>query len=687
MFNNSTNNFIFNLVKQKLLYFITSLTISLVGMFLSILGIVSLISIILTAIVDRNLLTLSSFTPFLRSVFIWGYHLNQNYPLIVLLSLIALIFILEKVAIYFNSIFNLKYSKYLIYEMKCKGLLQLSEIDFSYYTQNKTGDILFKINREIDKAALAIASIQQIVILSITSLILVAILIVISLPLSLITLSFTGLIITVDLIYRKATKQRELNSNQKTQIYNRQLIDFLLGIRQIKNLATEKIEYQKLTKSINLKHQAELESQKNSIVIYLINNIAPIAIALVLTIGSYYLYGKEVGAFIPVAIIYFACLLKIFLPITRLKNARTRFMANQSGLEVFVKFLQETNRAKIESGSLTLKNLQNKIEFHNVTFAYPNHARIILDKIDLVIPAQKTTALIGSSGAGKKTLVNLLSRIYEPIEGKIMLDCQDIKQYDLSSLRKSIVAIAPEPFIFNNSIFYNLTYGLENITEERAIEVTKITKAYDFIIRLPQGFDTIVGRSKTVLSEAQKQLLIITRALLLQPQIIIVDRPFQDLDRSEYPIVESALEKLCRDRTTIIIGDRLPNRQQPDKIIILNKGKIVESGTHQELLRTSNLYQRMCSAQLKTSQQSQQQHLAKKISKKLARQNNNNLSYKIRNNLNSLLNYLRLINDGLIEDDLEESRILDESYQSAKNMLASLREYERKISQGLKKDN
>ena len=142
--------------------------------------------------------------------------------------------------------------------------------------------------------------------------------------------------------------------------------------------------------------------------------------------------------------------------------------------------------------------------------------------------------------------------------------------------------------------------------------------------------------------------------------------------------------KLRRDCTTILISNRLPTIQQADKIVIFNKGKVVESGSHRKLLQTSNFYQRMCSAQFKTSQQSHQQKLAKKISKKLARQNNNNLSYQIRNNLNSLLNYLQLINDGLIDDDLEQSRILDESYQSAKNMLASLREYERKISKGLK---
>ena len=504
-----------------------------------------------------------------------------------------------------------------------------------------------------------------------------------------------SLIATVILIFSFALnkyasnclKSQESKILQQSQIYNHKIIDFLTGIEHIKYAVNEKQEINEILKAIKRKQQAELRTQSTSHLIKSINKLFSPIVILTIGLSSYYLYEQQIEVFIPIALVYLLILFKLLSLINQLNNARYQLIKNRSSIEIITSFLKELSEPSIQTGKIVFQGLKNKIQFHNVTFAYPHHANLVLDKINLGFLQGNIIALVGSPGAGKSTLVNLLSRLYEPIEGQITIDQQNIADYTLDSLRKSIAVVKQDPFLFNQSIFYNLTYGLNNISQNDVIIAAKKTQAYDFIIRQSNGFNTQVSNKEIIISELEKQLIIITRALLSNPSLVILDKPMKNINKHHRHIVQTAINELCRDRTTILITNRLAAIKKADQIVILNKGKVIESGTHQELLKNGNLYKRMCSAQFKTSQQSRQQLLAKKISKKLSYQSQNNLSYEIRNNLNSLLNYLQIINEGLVEDDLEQERILDESYQSAKNMLASLREYERKISQGFKEKN
>ncbi|MCC0177753.1 ABC transporter ATP-binding protein [Waterburya agarophytonicola K14] len=687
MFKNSTNNFLFDLIKSKPIYFVASLILSLVGIILNILGTILLISILVIALNNGDNIAIAHFTSLLKYLFFLADFFFSSDRLVISLCLIAVIFFLEKIINYINAIVNIKHTNHLVYQMKRKGIALLCKLDLNYYTQNKTGDILFKINREIDKTALGIKSIQTILITGGTILILAVVLASISWSLTAITLVLIVILFIVNHFFVNQSKQQGVLLAHKYQVYNRKLVDFLTGINLIKNAANEEQEYQQIINLVEDKNRTELRSRSTLLLANSINKINQIAIILTLVISGYYLYDRHIQSIIPILLIYLAVLLKLPSAINQLNNARNQFKNNQLSIEIVAKFLREKEKSIIQSGNITFTKLKTSIELDNVTFAYPYHGRIILDKINLSIPQGKTMTLVGFTGAGKSTLVSLLSRINEPIEGTITINNKDIKEYTLSSLRKSIATIDGEPFLFNNSLLYNLTYGLENITESQAIAATKMIDPDDFIAKLPQGIYTEIDDRTIIISEFQKQLIAIARALLLKPEIVILDEPLKKLNKEEGEIVQNALDKLCRDRTTIVITNKLNIIKKSDLIVILNKGKIIESGTHQELLKNGNFYQRMCSTQFKSSQQSHQQKLAKKIAQKLARQTNNNLSYEIHNNLNYLLNYLQLVNDVAIDDDGEQEKILDESYQSAKNMLASLREYERKISRGFKQND
>ena len=687
MFNSSANSFLFDLVKGKSTYIIAAFIFSFASAVFSVFRTILLIPILLIIFDSNTDIISANVSAFTKYIFGIEHAVAQDNKLVIFALLAVLTTIVSILSNYGSSIVNIKQTKYLTSEMKRRGFNLLCKVDLNYYDQNKIGDILFKVNREIDKSAVAIKSGQEILITSITILIFTLVLILISLPLSLIAIALIGLFAIANNLAIARIKKQELLLGKKSQVYNHQTIEFLTGIKHIKNTANEKQEYQGIIKSIQDKNKAEFDTQAISALLSPINEIAKTAIILVITASSYYLYARQIQIFVPILIVYLLILFQLLPQLDRLNNIRSRLANHKSSVEVVANFISKVGKPIMKSGNNIFTNLQTKIEFKNVTFAYPNQAQIVLDKINLNINKGETIALIGAAGAGKSSLVSLLPRLYEPIEGKIIIDGKDVTEYSLSSLRKSIITITQEPFIFNKSILENLTYGLENIDESDVMDAAKKNKADDFINQLSQGLKTKVGDRENDLSEVQKQLISITRALLCNPAIVILDEPLATLGKLEQKTVQNALNQLCRDRTTIVITNQLATIKKADRIIVLNKGKIIESGTHQDLLKNGNLYKRMCSAQFKTSQQSHQQLLAKKISKKLARQANSNLSYEIRNNLNSLLNYLQLVNEGLIKDDQEQERILDESYQSAKNMLASLREYERKISQGFKKGN
>ena len=687
MFSSFSNNFLLNLVKTKPGYIniITSSFLSFGSAVFDAIAIVFLLPILFIILDGDVTIVAANFSPLVKYSLELSGLLNQDYKLTVLVASATLVLVISIITTYLSSIASIKYTKDFIFEIKSRSFNLLSQADLNYYNRHKTGDILFIINREIDKAVLAIKSGHKILTISVNIALFSIVLLLISPFLTGISILLIGASYGINNYIGDRLKKKNILLSQKSHIYNRQTVDFLTGIYHIKNTANEAEECQEIIKSVEAKNQAELNTQAFSALVNPINKILGILIVTVLLFSSYYLYEQQLPAFIPILAVYLLVLFKLLAAIGQLNNARRQFVNDKFSIEIVNNFLNELNKPVIKSGKKIFAGFANNIKLENITFAYPHHAQIVLDKVNLKIDKGSTVALVGYSGAGKSSIISLLSRLYEPIEGKITIDGENIIEYDIPSLRKSISIINQEPFIFNESVFYNLTYGIDNVSEADIIAATKQTQVYDFILRLANGFDSIIG-DQAIISESEKQLIVITRALLSNPTIVVLDESMKNIEKSDRATVQSALDKLCCNRTTIVITNRLATIEKADQIVILNKGKIIEFGTHQELLKNGNLYKRMCSAQFKTSQQSHQQLLAKRISQKLSHQTNSNLSSEIRNNLNSLLNYLQLVNEGLVDDDLEQERILDESYQSAKNMLASLREYERKISQKFRKN-
>ena len=234
------------------------------------------------------------------------------------------------------------------------------------------------------------------------------------------------------------------------------------------------------------------------------------------------------------------------------------------------------------------------IRFEHVSFAYPLREKIlILDDIDIVFESGKKTALVGESGCGKSTILQLLERFYDPNYGKVILDGIDIKDLQLASLRHNIGYVGQEPILFGTSIIENLRFGKKNASMDEIIEASKQANAYEFIMKLEKKFDTYVGSGGTQLSGGQKQRLAIARAILKNPKILLLDEATSALDRKNEMEIQKTLDKISQGRTTIVIAHRLTTIQNADKIIVIEKGKVVEQGTHEELLQMKGTYLRL----------------------------------------------------------------------------------------------
>jgi subfamily B ATP-binding cassette protein MsbA len=289
----------------------------------------------------------------------------------------------------------------------------------------------------------------------------------------------------------------------------------------------------------------------------------------------------------------------------------------------------------------------------------------VLDEINLTIHRGTTLALVGGSGAGKSTLADLVPRFYDPTAGKITIDGIDLRDYDFTTLRKSMGIVSQETFLFNDSVRNNIGYPRPTASETEIIQAAKQANAYDFIMQLPQGFDTEIGDRGVMLSGGQRQRIAIARALLSNPDILVLDEATSALDTVSEHLVQQAIERLSSDRTSIVIAHRLSTVQKADQIVVLEKGKIIEVGTHIELLNKGGRYTHLYSLQF--SKDSQELLLKRARNETLM-----NSSYEIRTRLNPMIGFLRLLVDNAADSAEERRELTQEAYESAMRLLGTL---------------
>ena len=372
------------------------------------------------------------------------------------------------------------------------------------------------------------------------------------------------------------------------------MIDSLLNFETVKYFNNENHEFKRLDESLQ---KYEIAANKNRTSLSLLNIsqtfVIMIGITLMLVLTVFGIQNKSitVGGFVVIN----AYMLQLYQPLNFLGTIYREIRQSLVDMENMFNLLKEKNNID-DSGSDNLKNNNSEIVFKNIFFGYENK-RTIIKNISFSIPEGKSLAIVGPTGAGKSTISKLLFRFYDPDSGEILINKKNIKKYKQNSLRQMIGVVPQDTVLFNDTIFYNISYGLIDSSEEDVINAAKIAGIHDFIESIPDKYNTIVGERGLKLSGGEKQRVAIARAVLKNPSILFFDEATSALDTNTEKEINKNLNKISQGKTTLIIAHRLSTVSNADKIIVIDKGNIIEEGDHLSLLNKNGLYALMWNKQ------------------------------------------------------------------------------------------
>lgn len=391
----------------------------------------------------------------------------------------------------------------------------------------------------------------------------------------------------------RALKRQSLEAQGKWSDTMSQLDETLGGLRIIKAfLAEEKMIGRFVRCSNELRDVTNKVATRQALAHPMSEFLGTILIVIVLWFGGSLILGNTSTIDASTFIFYMVILYSVINPLKEFSKAGYNIPKGLASMERVDKILKAENNIKEPEHPVPLKELSDKIEFKDISFSYDGR-REVLKHINLTVQKGKTVALVGQSGSGKSTLVDLLPRYHDVQAGEITIDGINIKDVTVHDLRSLIGNVNQEAILFNDSFFNNIAFGVENATMEQVVAAAKIANAHDFIMETPDGYDTNIGDRGGKLSGGQRQRLSIARAVLKNPPILILDEATSALDTESERLVQDALERLMKTRTTIAIAHRLSTIKNADEICVMLEGEIVERGTHEELLAKNGYYKKL----------------------------------------------------------------------------------------------
>lgn len=466
---------------------------------------------------------------------------------------------------------------------------QYQRLSFSYYDQNNTGDMMSKLVSDLfDISELAHHGPENIFISTFKIVGSFIFLGFISIPLTMILVVITIAMLVFCLILNRKMQATFTDNRKKIAGVNSAVQDSLSGIRVVKSFANEDIEYEKFDYSNTMFLNSKTAQYKMMGKYHAGTSFFKglLYLAIIVCGGLFVAYGKMNVADLAVYALYIG----IFItPVEVLINFTEQFQKGYAGFKRFLDVIELNPDIVDKNDADELKNVGGNIDFNNVSFSYEEGSKV-LSNINIHIEKGKTVALVGPSGGGKTTLCSLIPRFYDVDKGEILIDGQNIKDVTLKSLRSSIGVVQQDVYMFGGSIKDNIAYGKPGATDEEIIEAAKNANIHDFIMVLEDGYDTYVGERGTRLSGGQKQRISIARVFLKNPEILILDEATSALDNESERHIQLSLEKLSKDRTTIVIAHRLSTIKNADEIIVIVNGRTTERGNHKDLINKNGLY-------------------------------------------------------------------------------------------------
>jgi ATP-binding cassette subfamily B protein len=466
----------------------------------------------------------------------------------------------------------------------------LQEQSYSYYDNTKIGQIMARITSDLfDITEFAHHCPEEYFIAALKIGVAFGILAQTDLTLTLIIFSLIPIMLICAMSF--STKMRRAFKKSRNQIgeLNSQVEDSLLGVRVVKSFANESVEEEKFRKGnegfLNIKREAYRYMAGFHSTIRFFDGIMYIVVVIVGAI--FMVYGRIEAPDLVAYLLYVSMLLT---SIRRIVEFTEQFQRGMTGIERFIEIMDAPIEVDDAEDAVPLPAVKGEIRFDKVSFRYSDNNKNVLSNIDLTVAAGENVALVGPSGSGKTTLCNLIPRFYDVSSGKVLIDGHDIKTVTIKSLRSQIGMVQQEVYLFSGSVYENIVYGKPTASKEEVVQAAKDAGAHDFIMELPEGYDTYVGERGVKLSGGQKQRISIARVFLKNPPILILDEATSALDNESELIVRRSLERLAAGRTTFTIAHRLTTIKNASIILVLTENGIEEQGTHEELLAKGGTY-------------------------------------------------------------------------------------------------
>jgi ATP-binding cassette subfamily B multidrug efflux pump len=481
--------------------------------------------------------------------------------------------------------------QHVLYDVRTSMFLHLQKLSLSFYNRYSVGRVITRVINDVGTLREFVTWATLAIVRDVLAIIgIIIAMLLLDVRLSLITFTVLPLMVIATIVFRRAARRNYRKVRAAVSWTNSVLAENVNGVRVVQAFSRQPLNFRNFSEYVNRYYlERSIDAARvASLFTPVVDILGAVATALVIYIGGMMVLGDTMTSGSLVAFVLYID--RLFDPIRDLSRRFDTLQSTMAGGERILELLNTPIDVRDAEDAREMGPISGEVRFEEVSFHYSDDPTLVLDGIDLQVDGGQTVALVGETGAGKTTIVKLLTRFHDPTSGRICVDNVDLRTVTQASLRRQMGMVLQDPFLFNGSVRENILFGRLDASEEDVVAAAKAVGAHDFIMRLKNGYDTSVEEGGATLSVGQRQLISFARALLADPCILILDEATSSVDTQTEQIIQKALATLLKGRSSFVIAHRLSTITNADKIVVIHDGKIIEQGTHSELLSNQRMY-------------------------------------------------------------------------------------------------